>query len=118
MFHECLAGKPYSRVTRETQLSQSVLTLCIPIICRAYASFRGMLSHELPTKNSSVFNLLESSHTLSLSLTQPLQLNPTINTAYKRLNKITIKFGMELKLTKHIVVNYNYTHIISNVHDF
>ena len=51
--------------------------------------------------------LLESSHTLSI--TQPLQLNPRINTGYKQLNKITIKFGMELKLTKHIFVNYNFT---------
>ena len=58
-------------------------------------------------KNYSVFNLLESSH--FLSFTQPLQLNRTINTGYKRLNKITIKFGTELKPTKQIVVNYNFT---------
>ena len=51
--------------------------------------------------------LLESSH--SLFLTQPLQLNPTINTGYNRLNKIIIKFGTKLKPTKHIVVNYNFT---------
>ena len=25
------------------------------------------------------------------------------------MNKITIKFGTKLKLTKHIVVNYNFT---------
>ena len=55
--------------------------------------------------------LLESSH--SFSITQPLQLNPTINTGYKRLNKITIKFGMKLKLTKHIVVNYNFTQFMT-----
>ena len=47
--------------------------------------------------------------TLSFSHTQPLQLNPTINTGYKKLNKITIKFGTELKPTKQIVVNYNFT---------
>ena len=47
--------------------------------------------------------------TLSLSHKQPLQLNPTINTGYKRLNKITNKFGIELKPTKQIVVNYNFT---------
>ena len=47
--------------------------------------------------------------TLSLSITQPLQLNPTINTGYKRLNKITIKFWHGIKPTKHIVVNYNFT---------
>ena len=47
--------------------------------------------------------------TLSLFLTQPLQLNLTINTRNKRLNKIAIKFGMELKPTKQIVANYNFT---------
>ena len=46
---------------------------------------------------------------LSLSHTQPLQINLTWNTGYKRLNIITIKFGMKLKPTKHIVVNYNFT---------
>ena len=57
-------------------------------------------------ENSSVLNLLDFSH--SFSLTQPLQLNSTINTGYKKLNKITIKFGTELKPTKQIVVNYNF----------
>ena len=47
---ECLAGRPYLRDTRETQLSPFVLTLRIPIMCKAHASFRGMLSHEIPTK--------------------------------------------------------------------
>ena len=47
---ECLAGRPYPRDTRETQLSPSGLTLHIPVMCKAHASFRGMLSHELPTK--------------------------------------------------------------------
>ena len=58
--------------------------------------------------------LLESSHTLSLSLsfTQLLKLNPTINTWYKILNKIIIKFCTKLKPTKHIVVNYNFTHCL------
>ena len=50
MFRECLTGRPYPRATREIQLSPSVLTLPIPVICRAHASFRGMLSHELPAK--------------------------------------------------------------------
>ena len=35
----------------------------------------------------------------TFSHTQPLQWNHTWNTGYKRLNKITIKFGMELKPT-------------------
>ena len=65
MFHECLAGRPYPRATRETQLSPSVLTLRILVMCKAHASLRGMLSHELPTKTSSIFNCL-SLHTFSL----------------------------------------------------
>ena len=78
MFHECLAGRPYLRATRETQLSPSVLTLRIPVMCMAHASFRGMLSRKLPAKTflSSIARVF----TLSLSITQPLQLNPTINT--------------------------------------
>ena len=107
MFCKCLAGRPYPQANHETQLSPSVLTLHIPVMCRAHASFREM--RRATSENSSVFNLLKSSY--SLSHTQPLQLNPTINTGYKILNKITIKFGMELKPTKYIVVNYNFTSI-------
>ena len=33
----------------------------------------------------------------TLSHTQPIQTNPTYNTGYIRLNRISIKFGMELK---------------------
>ena len=92
-----------------------VLTLHIPIMCRAHASFCRMLSHELPAKtlqSSICLSLHTHTHTLSLSHTQPLQLNPTINTWYKRLNKITIKFVTEIKPTKQIVVNYNFTDLI------
>ena len=109
MFHKCLAGKPYPQATCETQLSPFVLTLRIPVICRAHASFRGMLSRELLKKTLLSSIAWVFTHSLSLSITQPLQLNPTINTGYKQLNKITIKFGTELKPTKHIVVNYNFT---------
>ena len=56
------------RDTRETQLSPSVLTLPIPIMCNAHASFRGMFSRELPAKTSLVFCCL-SLHTLSFSNT-------------------------------------------------
>ena len=109
-FHRCLLRKPYSRATHETQLSASVLTFRIPVMCRAYALLCRMLSCEIPAKTSSVFNSFSfHTHTLSLSITQPLQSNPTINTRHKRLNKITIKFDTELKLTKHIVVNHNFT---------
>ena len=117
MFCGCLAGRPYPWTTRETPLSPYVLTLRIPVMCRVHASFRRMLRHKLPPENSYVVNCL-SFHTLSLSITQPLQLNPTINTGYKRLNKITIKFVTELNPTKHIVVNYNFTSTNINVEKF
>ena len=48
---ECLAERLYPQDTRETQLSSSGLSLRIPVICKAHASFRGMLSRELPTKS-------------------------------------------------------------------
>ena len=107
MFCECLEGRPYPRATRKTQLSPSVLTLRIPVICKAHASFHEMLSHELSAKT--LLASIAWVFTHSLFITQPLQLNPTTNTGYKRLNKITIKFGTELKPTKHTVVNYNFT---------
>ena len=107
MFRGCLVGRPYSRATRETQLSSSALTLSILVMCRAHALFRGMLSCELPAKT--LLSSIAWVFIYSLSITQPLQLNPTINTGHKRLNKITIKFGTKLKPTKHIVVNYNFT---------
>ena len=107
MFHGCLAGRPCLWATRETQLSSFVLTFRIPVMCRAHASFRRLLSRELPTKT--LLSSIAWAFTHSLSITQPLQLNPIINTWYKRLNKITIKFGTELKPTKHIVINYNFT---------
>ena len=103
-------GKAYSRATRETQFSPSVLTLRISVMCRVHASFRGMLTRELPTRT--LLSSIAWVFTLSFSITQPLQLNPTINIGYKRLYKITIKFGMEWKPTKHIIVNYNFTTFI------
>ena len=51
MSRRCLAGRPYLRATRETQLSPSVLTLGILVMCKAHASLRGILSHELPVRN-------------------------------------------------------------------
>ena len=109
MFCECLAGRPYMRATRETQLSPSCPDSSHSNHVQGTCIISWDAQWQATCENSSVFNLLESSHTLSLSLTQPLKLNPTINTGYKRLNKITIKFGVELKSTKQIVVNYNFT---------
>ena len=47
---ECLAGISREGLTRETQLSPSSLTLRIPVMCKAHASFRGMLSRDIPAK--------------------------------------------------------------------
>ena len=82
-----------------------VLTLRIPACASHISHFAGCLVSRYPRKLFSL-QLLESSR--SLSITQPLQSNPRINTGYKRLNRITIKFGTKLKPTKHIVVNHNF----------
>ena len=107
MFHRCLMG----RLTCELPARHSCLHLSWLFAFQSYTGhmhhFAGCLVTSYP-QNSSVFNCL-SLHTLSLSITQPLLLNPTINRWYKRLNKITIKLGTKLKPTKHIVVNYNFT---------
>ena len=50
MFRKCLTGRLYPRDTRKTQLSPSVLTLRISVMCKAHASFREMLSRKLPMK--------------------------------------------------------------------
>ena len=47
---KCFAERPYPRDTREIQLSSSILTLRIPVMCKAHASLHGMLSRELPTR--------------------------------------------------------------------
>ena len=83
-----------------------VLTLRIPACASHMGHFAGCLVTRYPRKLFSLL-LLESSH--SLFITQPLQSNLTINTGYKRMNRITIKFNTELKPTKQIVVNHNFT---------
>ena len=105
---EYLAGRPYLQDSRETQLSPSCPNSSHSNMCKPHGSLRGMLSCEIPVKT--LQSLIAWVFTLSLCITQPLQSNPTINIGYKWLNKITIKFGTELKPTKHIVVNYNFTH--------
>ena len=60
-----LAEQNVSRMSREKALLVRYLTLRIPVMCKAHALLRGMLSHEIPAKTSSVFNGL-SLHTLSL----------------------------------------------------
>ena len=89
MSRGCLTGRPYPRDIRETQLSPSVLTLCILVMCRTYALLRGMLSREIPAKTSSVFNNL-SLHTFSLS------------------HNLTIKSHNKYRIQK---IEYNYNQI-------
>ena len=98
-------GLTRKRLTRDSCL-HPILTLCIPACASHMSHFARCLVAKYPRKLFSL-QLLESSH--SLSITQPLQSNPIINIRYKRLNKITIKFGTKLKPTKHIVVNHNFT---------
>ena len=110
MFREYLARRPYP-----TSYSQNtVVSICPNSLHFSHVQRTCIISWDAQSrathKISSVFNLLESSH--SLSHTQHLQLNSTINTGYKRLNKIIIKFGTKLKPTKQIVVNYNFTFTI------
>ena len=48
---KCLVGVSREGLTRETQLSPSIQTLRIPVMCKAHASLRGKLSHKLPARN-------------------------------------------------------------------
>ena len=68
MSRGCLARRPYPRDTSKTQLSPSILTLRIPVMCRAHASFHRILSCELATKTLQS-SICLSLHTLSLSHT-------------------------------------------------
>ena len=67
-------------------------------MCKAHASLRGKATHELPAKTSLIFNL---PWVFTLSLTYNSYNEITQNARYIRLNKITIKFGTELKPTQN-----------------
>ena len=111
---ECLAGVSREGLTREIFARHNCLHLAwlfaFQSCARHMLPFMGCLVTSYP-RNLFSLQLLESSH--SLSNTQPLQWNPTINTGYKRLNNITIKFGTKYKPTKHNVVNNNFTKIMN-----
>ena len=66
LLHVGLAGRPYPQATCKTQLSPAVLTLRIPVMCKAHASFRRMLSRELHVKTP--ISSIALVFTLSLSL--------------------------------------------------
>ena len=117
MFRGYLARRPYPWDTHKIQLSLS----CPNSSHSSYVQGTCITSRDAYSratrKNTSIFNLLWV-FTHSLSFTQPLQINLTWNTRYKKLNRITIKFGMELKPTKHMVVNYNFTQIMKLLLNF
>ena len=115
MFCECLTGRPYLRDTRETQLSPSVLTLRIPVMRRAHASFHGIISREIPMKT--LLSSIAWIFTLFLSITQPLQLNPTIKYRVQQIEWNYNQIWHKIKPTKHIVVNYNFTYSHNMVFD-
>ena len=103
-----LAGRPYPWNIRKNQLSPS----CPDSSHFSHVQGTCITSQDAYSRatcdNISVFNLpWVFKHTLSHR--QPLQIKPTWNTGYKRLNIITIKFGTEFKANKNIVGNYNFT---------
>ena len=82
--------KPAITIYHDSSHSRHVLSTC-------FTSREGFL--QATRKNSFGLQFAMSLHTLSH--TQLLQWNPTYNTGYIRLNKITIKFGAELKPTQN-----------------
>ena len=108
---KCFAGVSREGFTREiltkTSCLHPVLTLHIPVMCRAHASLRGKLTRELPTKTALVFNSLESSHSLSLShitLTNKSHMKYRVHKIEQNYNQI----WHGIKANKNIVVNYNF----------
>ena len=99
MFHECLAGRPYPRATRETQLSPSypdsshsnhVQGTCI-ILWDAYS--------RATRENNFSLQLALSLHT-HFSHTQPLQLNLILNIGLQKIEHNYNQIWHEIKANK------------------
>ena len=89
-----------------------VLTLCIPVMCKAHASFRGMLSRKLLVKTLH-FSICLSLHTHSLSLTT---LTNKSHMKY-RVHSIEHNYNQiwhRIKANKTHSCNYNFTEGISS----
>ena len=71
------------------------MILRIPVMCWAHGFTLLEVFSWATHENSFDLQFVLSLHTLSH--TQPIQRNPTYNTGYIRLNRITIKFVTELK---------------------
>ena len=122
---QCLAGVSQEGLTRGILARHSCLHLAwlfaFQSCARNMLPFAGCLVSSY-SRNLFSLQLHESSH--SLSNTQPLKWNPIINTGYKKLNNITIKFGTKYKPTRHNVVNNNFTvllfilvsHLLNKIH--
>ena len=108
---ECFVGVSREDLTRKilakTSCLHLVLTLCIPVMCKAHASLRKKLTREISTKQFQSSNAL-SLHTLSLSHT-----TLTNKTYMKyRVHKIEHNYNQiwhGIKANKNIIVNYNFT---------
>ena len=82
-------GRPYSQNTRENQLSSSVITLCIQVMCRARASLHGKASRELPVKTYCSSLCLESLHSLShTTLTKKSHIKYSVHKIEQNYNQI------------------------------
>ena len=89
MFRGYLTGRPYPRDTRESQLSPSIMTLRIPVMCYALASLSGMAFHELPAKLLYSSLCLESSHSLSYkTLTKKSHIKYRVHKIKENYNQI------------------------------
>ena len=104
---ECFAGVSREGLTREilakTSYLHLVLTLHIPVMCRAHALLRELSAKTL---HSSI--CLESSHTLSLShttLTNKTHMKYMVHKIEHNYNQI----WHGIKANKNMVVNYNFT---------
>ena len=106
--YDKLAKQNVSRVSRGKALlarhsQKSTVTICHDsshsshMLSTRFTSWEGFsrATHE------NFFDLQFALSLRTLSHTQPLQWNPTWNIGYKRLNKITIKFGTKLKPTQN-----------------
>ena len=119
----CFAGVSPEGLTREILTKHSCLHLSwlfafqscaghMYHLCRAYASFRRILSRELPAKT--LLSSIAWVFTLSLYHTT---LTIKSHNKYK-VQKIEWNYNQiwhGIKPTKHIIVNYNFTHLILNL---
>ena len=73
----------------KTSCLHPILTLRIPVICRAHASLREKPTRELPAKTALVFNCLKSSHSLShTTLTNKSHIKYTVHKIKQNYNQI------------------------------